>query len=146
MRRSMFRTGSKAALLVVAVVVFTVALSWGIWYFGVKTSGVRGAGDAERDKNSALNRVSAQEQYVAVLNDVKAADDKVTLAYEDLQLDPSSEIKQTTLNGTKNYCVSAVADYNGLSDKYTSADFRPEGYPETLDGTDPETDCKEDVK
>jgi hypothetical protein len=47
-------------LVIIALALVTSALLWGL---GVFTSDIKGQGDAQRIKNSAPNRIAAQEQF-----------------------------------------------------------------------------------
>lgn len=123
------------------VIVLTLGIFGALfWGFRVVTSDVRGQGDAVRIKNSAPNRIKAQEAYVSAMNEVKRADrnlDTLAAAKDD------SNVAKTRYVGAVSYCQSVVADYNALADKYRSADFIPQGYPVAIDDTDPATDCQE---
>lgn len=106
--------GWRLGVVVLAVVIFCGALSIALWGFGVFTSDVKGQGDAIKEKNSSTNRIQAQQEYVEQFNNVKAADLRVTAAFQALQLDPTSQVSQTNYTGTVNFCIGAVADYNKL--------------------------------
>lgn len=123
-----------AGLLVVALII-------GVWAFKVATSDVKGRGDAVQTKNSSANRIRAQEEYVETYNEVLAADKRIDIMQAALDASPGSQVAQTNLTGSETYCVGVVKDYDALIDKYTSADFIPDGYPEQIDSLDPTTDC-----
>lgn len=137
--------GWRAAMWIVVAVIFFGLLGVGVWGFKVATSDVKGQGDAVQTKNSASNRIRAQEEYVQKFNDVLVADQRVTAMFNAEQADPST-INQTNYNGAVNFCIQLVGDYNKLIDKYTSADFIPEGYPEKIDSLNTDTDCKENTQ
>lgn len=123
-------------------VALVLALVGGVifWGFRVATSPVKGQGDAAVTKNSASNRIAAQEAYVSALNEVKRADrnlDTLAAAQTD------SAAAKTRYVGAVSYCQSVAADYNALADKFRSADFIPTGYPVAIDELDPATDCQE---
>lgn len=124
---------------ILALVVVTGAVWWGI---KVATSDVKGQGDALQTKNSGTNRIRAQEEFVQTYQDVLAADQRVDVMWNAAQTNPAT-VNTTNYTGAVNFCIQAVADYNALSDKYTSADFRPADLPEQIDSLDPTTDCKE---
>jgi hypothetical protein len=137
------RGGSwRLAIWIIALIVFIGLISIGVWLFKVGTSDVKGQGDAVQTKNSGTNRIRAQEEYVQTYNDIVAADKRVQVMYDAKAIDPST-VNNTNYTGAVNFCIQLVADYDALIDKYTSADFIPEGYPEKIDTLNSETDCKE---
>lgn len=134
------RGGVRAIIWIVAVMLVVALISIATWWFRVATSDVKGRGDATVAKNSAANRIKAQEAYVSAMNEVKRADrnlDTLAAAAKD------SAAAKTRYVGAISYCQSAVADYDKLYDSYRSADFLPAGYPVKVDSLDPATDCKE---
>ena len=135
----------RAGVWVIVILLFFGLIGIAVWAFSVVTSDVKGQGDATKTKNSGTNRISAQEEYVDVYNDILAADKRVDVMADAVKRDPNT-VNNTNLTGAINYCIQRVADYDGLIDKYTSADFIPEGYPEKIDSLSSDTDCKEATK
>lgn len=135
-----FKDGSYGALWVVLGLVFVFLIGIGIWFFRVQTSDIKGGGDATIVKNSAANRIVAQEKYVSLMNEVKRADRQLDILA--LTKDDSDNAKTRYVGGIS-YCLSVVADYDKLSEQYRSTDFIPAGYPQTISQLDPTTDCKE---
>lgn len=128
-------------LWVLALVLLCGALGIGLWAFGVFTSNVKGAGDAQRIKNSGVNRIQKQELfeqldadytgYLAKITvarqavaDARAAGDATTLG-----------LRQTELEGIQQTCIDTAQQYNAESRKYTARDFKSAGLPATLDTT-----------
>lgn len=136
------RGGLRLGGWIVVCVLFFGVLSGGVWGFRVLTSPAKGAGDSVIIKNSAENRILAQEEYVRLYNEVKRADKQLDILAETRK---SSAQAETRYVGGVSYCQSAVSDYNNLSLKYRTADFIPAGHPETINDLDPATDCKENV-
>lgn len=137
------RAGGRMAVWIVVAVLFFAVLGIGGWAFKVAVSDVKGQGDAVRVKNSAPNRIKAQEAYVAAMNEVKRSDRNLTVLAADKKANPDDRAAATRYTGAVSYCQSVVADYNALADKYRSADFLPQGYPVSIDDMDPATDCQE---
>lgn len=136
------RAGTRIGLWTILVLLFCLVIGVLFWGFRVATSDVKGKGDSVIIKNDAKNRIAAQEAYVAAYNEVKRADrqlDILAAAQKD------SAAAKTRYTGGVSYCMSVVADYNALGDKYRSADFIPQGYPIVIDDTDPATDCQENA-
>jgi hypothetical protein len=135
--------------LVIAIVLGVIAiliLPAVIWFIGVATSDVAGKGNAIKKKNAAVNRISAQEAFEQSYADIKAADRKVAVAKEALDLDPTDPTLRTNYTGVKQFCIGAVEDYNADARKYTREDFRAVDLPAQIetdpDLADPATDCK----
>jgi FlaG/FlaF family flagellin (archaellin) len=148
------RTAASATVrtgVVVAVAIAVVlALSAAVWWFGVKTSDVKGRGDAEVVKNEAGNRIRAQEGFEQKFANIKAADQNINVTAEALKSDPDSVKLKTELQGQKQACNALVAAYNAASRKFTQGEFRAADLPFELNvdaaSTKPETDCKENSK
>ena len=136
------RAGGRLVLWIVLSLLFIGLIGGLFWGWRVVTSPIKGQGDSVIIKNSAENRIAAQQAYVGAMNEVKRADrnlDVLAAAQKD------SAAAKTRYVGAVSYCQSVVADYNKLAEKYLSADFIPAGYPVVIDDRDPATDCKEGV-
>jgi hypothetical protein len=127
------------------LVVFGViaVVSIGVWGFRVATSDVAGRGNAVIIKNNAVNRIAQQERFEQLYADIRASDQKITVASAAVIADPSDKTAQQNLTGMQNYCLSVVGDYNALARKYSAEDFRSVDLPEQIDQSIPSTDCKE---
>jgi hypothetical protein len=128
-----------AVLLVVAV-----GLMWtfGFGLFQRETAAFRGETGAIERRESAENRVAAQERFEDLYAEIVATDRKLAPAEEALEADPDSQVRRTEFTGLTNYCLDVVGDYNAEARKYTAADFRAADLPAEIDGTDPATDCR----
>ncbi len=126
----------------IGVVLLVVALiSIGVWGFKVATSDVKGQGDAIVQKNSANNRIAAQERFEDLYAEITQTDAKIGPAKQAFKANPTA-VNQTNLTGLVNYCLDVVGDYNAEARKYTSADFRAVDLPSQISTMDPATDCK----
>jgi hypothetical protein len=139
------KTGWRIALWIIVGVVFFSLLGWAGWGLGVLSSPIKGAGDAFKTKESGVNRIRAQEEFVQTYNDLLAADQRITVMWKAQKKNPST-INETNYIGAVNFCIQMVADYTALGRKYTSEDWRPADLPLTIDGFDSATDCKENTK
>lgn len=116
------------------------------WGFGVLTSDVKGRGDATRQKNSATNRIGAQERFEDLFAEIESADKRLDQAAADLATTPGDPTLRTNYTGLRNHCLDVVGDYNAEARKYTAAQFRAIDLPLEIDDTDPATDCKENAR
>lgn len=132
--------GWRIGAWIVVAVLFLGALGVGIWYFGVATSGVKGAGDATKQQNSAANRLNAQAKYASLYEGIIAADKNIDVLDATAKADPTM-VNKTNLAGAQNVCNQAVADYNRMATDVLTAQWRPANLPERV-GDDPMTDCK----
>lgn len=136
-RSGMWRTG----VVVLAVGAFVLAVSAVLWGLGVLTSDPKGRGDAIRNRNSAANRVAAQERFQVLYNEVLAADKRIGVAYTAVQGDLTNQTLMTNYTGAVNYCFTVVADYDATTQKFSAEVFRDTDLPEFIDPLDPLTDC-----
>jgi len=132
-----------ATAVVFGAVIVVVALVIGIWALRVATAEPKGRGDAVIEKNSAANWTKAQARFEELYAEIVATDRKVTLAHDLLATDPGNRTARDTYVGTRNVCLSFVADYNAAARTYLAADFRAADLPGQITDTDPTTDCKE---
>lgn len=128
---------------VIAAVVLVLLIGGGIWALKVATAPVKGRGDAFTTKESGSNRISAQERFEDLYQEILATDRKIDQAAAKVEANPDSNVAQTEYTGLVNYCLDVVADYNAEARKYTSEDFRSADLPEEISNTNPETDCEE---
>lgn len=138
-----FRALLWRGLMVVLIASVLGVAAWGI---KVATSGVRGQGDAEQQKNSASNWTAAQARFRQLHEDIFATDRKLDVLAAQAKADPADKVAQTTYAGTVSYCLGLVGTYNAEAKTYLSQDFRDADLPERIDNSDPTTDCKETRK
>ena len=134
-------TAIKAAGVWLLGVLLLLALVVGVWVFRVTTSDIKGQGDAEITKNSAENRIAAQERFEALYAEVLASDRRLDQLAKDAK-DGTTETR-TRYSGAVSHCHNVVADYNAEARKFTARDYRELDLPAEIDQTDSATDCKE---
>jgi hypothetical protein len=128
-----------AAGWTIAVVVLALALGISLWAFGVFTSDIKGAGDAIKQKNRAVNRIQKQEQFEQIAADFDGYRAKIPVAVEAVKAAASTaattddELRLTELLGLRQTCIDAAQQFNAESRKYTSRDWKSAGLPERLD-------------
>ena len=115
----------------------------GAWLFNVTTSGVKGQGDAQIEKNSAQNWVQAQADFHRYYEGILADDRKIDDTAAELEESPDDAVLKTNLTGLKNHCQDLVATYNTKAQSFLSQDFRDAGLPERIDLNNSTTNCKE---
>jgi hypothetical protein len=127
----------------IAVLAVVGLISVGAWGFRVLTSDVKGQGDSIIQKNSATNRIFAQQNFEERYQDILAADRRIDTVYLAWKADKTDPTLTTNLTGTINYCIDAVAEYNADARKFLLEDFKAEDLPDVISNTNPLTDCKE---
>lgn len=135
-------TGGRVALWVIVGLLFTLILGGGLWALRVGTSDIKGQGDVTIKKNSAPNRIEAQEDFEELYADIKATDRKLDVYAAAVKAKPDDAIARTNLDGTTAYCLGVVGDYNAKARKILAADFKAVDLPSEIDDADPATDCK----
>jgi len=122
---------------IVLIVAFVLALSGGIWWLKVATSGVKGRGDVIRQNNDANNRIFSQQHF----EDLYAA-----VVSEDQQLDifagKTDDYSTSTFAGIQAECIRDRAQYNADANKVLLKDWQTPDLPHQIDPTSPATDCK----
>ena len=141
------RGGMSRGLLVFIVLLIVGGLvGAAVWIIGVATSDINGRGEAIIQKNSANNRIAAQQTFEDLIADIKASDRKLDQAAADKKANPSDSTAATNYTGLVNHCQDTVGTYNADARHYTAAQFRASDLPAQIDPLDPTTDCKETIK
>lgn len=133
----------KWIIISVLVVLIIATLLWGL---GVATSGVKGQGDAQRQKNSAANWTKQQAEFERMYASIKAQDKNITIAHAEAKANPNDQTKQINYSGLVRNCNDTVGNYNAMARSYLAEQFRAADLPAQIDDTDPATDCKENSK
>lgn len=135
-----------AWVIVVVVIVLGALVAGGVWLTSVLTSDLKGQGDAEKIKNSAPNRIQAQEKFEDLYAEIRAADVNIGLADERAAAAPADNKLATELAGLRQYCNTLVGRYNAEARKFRSEQFRAIDLPAKIDDTDRLTDCRADPR
>lgn len=133
----------KIVFIAVAACVAIPLLFAGIFALRVVLSDPVGEGTAIIQKNSANNRIAAQERFEQLYQDILAADKRIGVAKATLDSAPDDKTFLTNYTGTVNFCLQLVADYNANANKFSQEDFRSTALPYQIDVLNPTTDCKE---
>jgi hypothetical protein len=152
---SSVRTGLKGmstgCLFLITGVVGLIILVAGVWYFGVATSGIKGAGDQKKQVNSARNRTDEYNHFFDEKADFDSQVKAAKLARQALAEfektykpgqtpDPTGQLAETDANdhtdvtGAEQECTDTANAYNNDSQKtLTGASFKASGLPASLD-------------
>lgn len=130
------------ALWTFAAIVAAGVISVILWSFGVFTSGIKGAGDAQVTKNSAVNMIRQQEGFEQLYQDIKVADRNLTITSIRASAHPTDDKIATEQAGQQMYCNGLVGDYNAKARKFTAQDFRAADLPKEINQDNTQTDCK----
>lgn len=113
-----------ASLIMAALIAFA---AWGINTAFAPTAGKAGA---FRQKESATNRIFAQQTF-----EQEYADYSGYLAKEKTYTGTLTATQATELSGLRQVCISTAQNYNADAQKYLLRDFRSFDLPATLDAS-----------
>lgn len=133
----------RAWVIVAVVLVLGGITTAALWAGGVFTSDIKGQGDAQIIKNSAPNRVGAQQSFEDLYAEIKASDKNINVTAANLKKKPGDAKLETELSGQMQYCNGLVGEYNADARKFLMEQFRSADLPHQIDDSDPATDCKE---
>jgi len=130
------------AVWVLALILLFGSIGIGLWVFGVFTADIRGAGNAIKQRQSAVNRIQKQELFEQLAADYEGYLSKIAIAEGALTQaaktgdSVNAGLRQTELLGLRQTCVDAAQQFNAESRKYTARIWKSAGLPLTLDPAD----------
>jgi hypothetical protein len=136
--------GARLGIWIVVALVFFAVIGGAAWGVKVALSDTKGRGDSVRIKNSAPNRIAAQERFEQLYAEIQRSDASLDVLAPAAKAGGQAE--RTQFTGAVTYCLSVVADYNAEARKYRSQDFRAIDLPAQIDTTNPAFDCKESAR
>lgn len=102
-----------AFIAAVVAIILIGALTVGLWAFGVFTSGVKGNGDLQKQRNSAANRAHWSATFNSLDQQI-AADQQMIANDKSVVAGPGATRQdQINLQGVTQNCLNDVAQYNG---------------------------------
>lgn len=124
-------TGLSAAWLLL-IVLLVAGITGILWALGVFTSGIRGAGNVQRDQNSAANREHWSATFNAEFQQIQA--DTANLAtLKSAATAPGATVQdRTDYTGAQLNCRQDVAKYNADAANVLAAPWLPAGLPTTV--------------
>ena len=133
--RGNVRTGRAWFYSLTAVLVLFVILPISLWAFGVFTSGARGAGNEEKQKNSVSNRVFWQNEFNSLSQNIATYQAQIAAAHADELSHPGDSFYEQNLAGLTQECDIAVGQYNADTAKPIASPWLPAGLPTSYDRT-----------
>ena len=124
-------------------VAFFLLIGAAIWGAKVLFAPAKGAGDQELIIHDGRNRVNAQEWFAGQLGQIKAADQKLDMAADDMAANPDDRFAKTNYIGLKNRCIDMVNAYNSEANKISRGRWISPDLPQQINTSDPATDCLE---
>jgi hypothetical protein len=118
----------------------------GIYWVGVATSGIKGAGDQELITNSGQNRVNSQEWFESQHGQIVSADQKLDGLKAQVTASigkPDESWHATNYVGAQNRCIDMREAYNAEARKVSRGEWRSATLPIHLSQDDSAYDCKE---
>lgn len=118
--------GLRIALWVLAGVALTALGAVLVFAFQTGTAEPRGRGEAYQQKESANNRIFAQQRFEDLSAEIEATKVKISAAAPVRRTSPEAEVRY---QGLVQHCASTVAQYNAAARSYTQQDFRAADLP-----------------
>jgi len=124
-----------SVVLIGAVVVVLVCFLVGalIWGLGVFSSGAKGAGDQERQKNSVTNRVFWENEFNSLSQNIATYQAQIASARASAAAHPGDSFYEQNLTGLLSECYIAVGQYNADTAKPIASPWLPAGLPVSYD-------------
>lgn len=126
----------RGMIWVLAVVVFFALISGAFFVGRTLLAEPAGRAGAYQQKESANNRIFAQQQFEELAAEITATQAKIAAAGKVRETSPEAEIRY---QGLISYCASTAAQYNAASRSYTTEQFKAADLPASYD---PATDCE----
>jgi hypothetical protein len=117
------------AVITTTVVLFVCGLAALLWWLGVFTSGIKGAGDVTRDQNDATNREHWSATFNSEFQQIQA-DQEIVSSLMRTAAKPGATVQdRDTYTGAQNNCRQDVAQYNADASSVLGRPWVPDGLP-----------------
>jgi len=120
---------------VIALVVLVGGVSAGVWWFDVRTSGIKGAGDQQKQTNSVVNRVHWENEFNTLDQNIQSYKAQIRTAQDAVKAHPGDQFYEQNLTGLVQECILAVGEYNSDVKKPVAAPWLPTDLPTSYDRT-----------
>jgi hypothetical protein len=127
--------GISAVLVVAGTIAAVVAIGFGVWWFGVRTSGVIGSGQITKDQNSSQNREYWSAKYAADWQNLQADQSSLASLKADAAAPGATQQDRQNFQGAQLNCDTDVATYNTDTANVLGHRFIPAGQPTTVTAT-----------
>ncbi|MFE2967516.1 hypothetical protein ACFXKC_28360 [Streptomyces sp. NPDC059340] len=129
-------TGISAGTIVVTVVILIgCGIAALLWWLGVFTSGIKGAGDVHRDQNDAKNREHWSQTFNSEFEQIKADQDNLTVLKQAATGTGATAQDRANYTGAQLNCRQDVAQYNADAASTLGAPWVPAGLPNPIDAS-----------
>ena len=106
-----------------------------IWWLGVSTSGIRGAGNVQRDQNNAANREHWSATFNAEYQQAQADADNLAVLKTAADAPGATAQDRTNYLGAQLNCRQDVATYNTDAASVLGRPWIPADLPTVIDAT-----------
>jgi hypothetical protein len=120
-------------VLVTIVVLIVCGIAALLWWLGVFTSGVKGAGDVHRDQNDAKNREHWSQTFNSEFEQIKADQGVIAVLKHQADADTATAQDRDNYTGAQNNCLQDVAQYNADASSVLGAPWVPAELPTQID-------------
>ncbi|MHB9857676.1 hypothetical protein [Streptomyces sp. YIM S03343] len=127
---------SLSAIAITCTVLFICGLSALLWWLGVFTSGIKGAGDVHRDQNNAKNREHWSATFNSEFEQIQADQENVATLKRQATAKGATAQDQANHLGAQLNCRQDVAQYNADTSSTLGAPWVPANLPNRLNADD----------
>lgn len=124
---------SLSAVAVTLTVLFVCGLAALLWWLGVFTSGIKGAGDVHRDQNDAKNREHWSATFNSEYEQIQADQGVIATLKEQAGAQGATAQDRDNYVGAKNNCLQDVAQYNADASSTLGSPWVPANLPDHID-------------
>lgn len=125
--------GTVITTIVVLIVCGIAAL---LWWLGVFTSGIKGAGDVHRDQNNAQNREHWSATFNGEFEQIQADQEIIATLKRSAEADGATVQDRQDYIGAQNNCRQDVAQYNADTRSTLGAPWVPADLPTHIEAAD----------
>lgn len=122
-------------IVTVTLVLIGCAIAALLWWLGVFTSGVKGAGDVHRDQQRAGNREHWSATFNAEYQQIAADRDNLTILKRAATGAGATQQDRTNYTGAQLNCRQDVAQYNADAASTLGSPWIPTDLPSQIDAT-----------
>ncbi len=124
--------GLSAIAVTIAVIAAVAGISFGVWWFGVRTSATIGAGNVTKDQNSSQNREYWSAKYATDWQNLQADQASLAALKADAAAPGATQQDRQNYQGAQLNCNADVATYNTDVANLLGHQWLPAGLPTSV--------------
>ena len=124
--------GISAVAVVAGTIAAVAAISFGVWWFGVRTSATIGSGNVTKDQNSSGNREYWSGRYNTDFQNLTADQDNLIGLHEYATAPGATQQDRQNYEGAQLNCRQDAATYNADVANLLGHQWLPAGLPTSV--------------